>query len=183
MGTADVPTFTVTSFSVNPQSSYQSTCGAATFNDENLISWLRTHDAMDKGVSTSEEEGFLYIFRIDGVDFSDVTDLDLSHTAAFKVGRTVSPPNRERQWHRQCPSQTHTWYEPVWVEQCHLVERLVHAALEEICVLRPRKACSDCGCVHHEIFLLSDLPDTVKDVVALIKRQRVIARMSGGRDA
>ncbi|KAL0059708.1 hypothetical protein AAF712_013541 [Marasmius tenuissimus] len=166
----------------------------------NLISWLKTHAAVDREISTSEGEGFVYVFRIDGVDFSDITDRDLTNTAAYKVGRTMNPENRKRQWHRQCPSQKHTWYAPVPVEHCHhvgespqlfvfaervtypSVEHLVHVALEEIAVLRPRKPCSDCGQVHHEIFLMLDLPKTVESVIVpLIEKQKPIARMVVGK--
>ncbi|KAJ8092447.1 hypothetical protein PM082_023700 [Marasmius tenuissimus] len=143
---AAAPTpFSISCFSINDESPYQSTCTALSFEDEDLKSWLKTHTEIEKGHSRSEGEGFLYAFRIDGVDYSDVTDCDLTDTAAFKVGRTVGPQRRETEWRQQCRSQTHTWYTPIQVEHCHSVERLVHAALEKICVSRPRKVCTDCG--------------------------------------
>ncbi|KAK1230223.1 hypothetical protein PQX77_006688, partial [Marasmius sp. AFHP31] len=112
---SSVSEFTITDFSVNPQSPDQSFCVATSF-DEHVRSWFKKQAAIERAVSSSEGEGFIYAFRIEGVDFSGVTDRDLSHTAAYKVGRTVHPENRQRQWHRQCPSQKHSWYEPVPVK-------------------------------------------------------------------
>ncbi|KAL0058645.1 hypothetical protein AAF712_014671 [Marasmius tenuissimus] len=153
---------------------------AGSFDDEDLKSWFKTHTAIEKEHSRSEGEGFLYAFRIDGVDYSDVTDCNVTNTAAYKVGRTVDPQRRELEWKRQCRSQTHTWFTPIAVDHCHSIERLVHAALEKICVSRPRKVCSDCGCTHHEIFLSSSAPDTFIDVIVpLIKEQNHIDRMAG----
>ncbi|KAJ8074410.1 hypothetical protein PM082_009575 [Marasmius tenuissimus] len=182
MGTAAVPAFSISCFSVSVESPYESTYIAESFDDEYVKLWLKTHAAIEKGISTSEGKGFVYVFRIDGVDFSDVTDLDLSNTVAYKVRRTVDPERRERQWQQQCPSQKHTWFPPVPVKHCHYVERLVHTALEEMCVLRPRKACSDCGCVHHEIFLMLDVPGTVENVITpLVDEGGRIALMAEGK--
>ncbi|KAK1221212.1 hypothetical protein PQX77_015971 [Marasmius sp. AFHP31] len=177
--TAIEPSFHTICFSVNAEFPYQSICPAKSFDDPHLHAWLKTHAAIEKGILTAEGEGYIYVFRIDGVDFSDVTDRDLSHTVAYKVGRTVNPEARKRQWHRQCPSQTHEWYEVVPVKYCHDVERLVHAALEEICVLRPRKVCSDCQCEHHEIFLMPDTPHIVEEHIIPITEESVcLAQMA-----
>ncbi|KAK1224930.1 hypothetical protein PQX77_012142 [Marasmius sp. AFHP31] len=180
---SSVPEFTVTTFSVNPQSPDQSFCVATSF-DEHVRSWFKKQAATDRAVSSSEGDGFLYAFRIEGVDFSGVTDRDISHTAAYKVGRTVDPENRQRQWHRQCPSQKHSWYEPVPVKHYRDVERLVHATLEEICVVRPHKVCTDCGCVHNEIFLMSDARGTFGDVILpVIEEMDRLVRAARGTKA
>ncbi|KAK1224252.1 hypothetical protein PQX77_012851, partial [Marasmius sp. AFHP31] len=143
-----------------------------------LTSWFKAHAAIEKRISASEADGCIYVFRVDGVDFSDVTDIDLTSTSAYKVGRTTDPRRREHEWHRQCPSQKHTWFTPVWVKDCHCVERLVHIELERICVVRPRKTCSDCGCVHQEIFLVSNTPDAIEKLISLIKEQDRVAQLS-----
>ncbi|KAJ8073231.1 hypothetical protein PM082_020101 [Marasmius tenuissimus] len=159
-----VPGFRVSCFSVNSSFPHNSTCVATDFDDVELERWLKKHAAFDKPIAISDSGGYIYIFWIDGIDLTDVVKGDLSKTVVFKVGQTSRLEHRECEWRYQCPSQTHTWYLAVWVEHCHLigeiilsftderaylfVEYLVHAALEEICIARPRKSCSDCRCIH-----------------------------------
>ncbi|KAL0563830.1 hypothetical protein V5O48_018233, partial [Marasmius crinis-equi] len=136
---------------------------------------------MDRPISGPNADGFIYIFQIDGADFSDVTKQDLRDTTVYKVGRSCCPERREREWGRQCPSQTHTWFVPVRVEKCHDVERLVHKALEKICVERPKKKCIDCGQVHQEIFIMANGPDVVNSImIPLIEEQNRVAQGSSG---
>ncbi|KAL0059093.1 hypothetical protein AAF712_014194 [Marasmius tenuissimus] len=136
--------FNVGCFSVNTEFPYESTCIVESFDDESLQSWLKTHAAIEKGVSSSEKKGFIYVFRIDGVDFTDITDCDLSKTAAYKIGQTVHPEQRKRQWQLQCPSQKHTWFTPVAVEHCHCVGEYCHYIREGITYLIVGTAGSCC---------------------------------------
>ncbi|KAK1219518.1 hypothetical protein PQX77_017762 [Marasmius sp. AFHP31] len=155
--------FTVGCFSVDTETAYQSTCHALSFNNERLMSWFKAHAAIEKRISASEADGCIYVFWVDGVDFRDVTDIDLTNTSAYKVGRTTDPQRREHEWQRQCPSQKHTWFTPIWVKDCHCVERLVHIELERICV---------------EIFLVSNTPDAIEKLISLIKEQDRVAQLS-----
>ncbi|KAL0060151.1 hypothetical protein AAF712_013045 [Marasmius tenuissimus] len=170
--------FSVSCFSVDGHNPYGSMYDAFSFDDEDLGSWLKSHAAIDRPILISEGDGCIYVFWIDGMDFSEVTDLNLSNTVTYKVGRTSNPELRERQWERQCPSQQHIWFKPVWVERCHPVESLVHNELEKICVVRPHKKCSDCGRVHQEILLMpNDLEIVKKVIVPLIKKQEGVAQV------
>ncbi|KAL0568847.1 hypothetical protein V5O48_013125 [Marasmius crinis-equi] len=175
------PSFCIDCFSRDDHFTHQSTCVGLSFNDEVLSLWLKEHAAMDRPISGPNGDGYIYVFRIEGVDFSDVTDQDLNDTAVYKVGQSCCPERREREWGRQCPSQKHTWFVPVRVERCHDVERLVHKALEKICVVRPKKKCFDCRQVHQEIFVMENGPDVVNEVIVpLIEEQNRVAKESSG---
>ncbi|KAK1225783.1 hypothetical protein PQX77_011263 [Marasmius sp. AFHP31] len=165
------PDFSVVSFSIDPDFPYQSICLAASFDDERLQSWFKTQAAIEKQMSFRGPDGYIYVFRIDGVNFSDTTNCDLRDTSAYKVGRTSDPLRRQREWKHQCRSQKHEWFEPIHVDDCHNVERMVHIELEKVCRARPRKTCSDCGRVHQEIFLITDAPDAVQKVILPLIRK------------
>ncbi|KAK1233536.1 hypothetical protein PQX77_003305 [Marasmius sp. AFHP31] len=153
MSTTAIPEFSVVSFSIDPNFPYQSICTAAAFDDEHLRSWFKTQAAIERRMSVRGPEGYIYVFRIDGVDFSDTTDCDLSNTSAYKVGRTSDLPRRQREWKQQCRSQHHEWFEPIYVDDCHSLERMVHIELEK------------------EIFLITDAPDAVQKVILPLIRK------------
>ncbi|KAK1228793.1 hypothetical protein PQX77_001202, partial [Marasmius sp. AFHP31] len=84
MTTATPQSFSIDCFSVDDQHPYQLACIAQSFHNKHCQLWLKTHAAMERGFSTAEGEGYIYVFRIEGVDFSDGTDRDLSNTATYK---------------------------------------------------------------------------------------------------
>ncbi|KAG7091810.1 hypothetical protein E1B28_008213 [Marasmius oreades] len=77
------------------------------------IEW-KLRITLEKSLSPVEMPGSIYTFRIEGD-----SPLLAEGTAIYKVGRTLDYKRRMVQWNAQCPSQTHSWYEPVWVEHCH----------------------------------------------------------------
>ncbi|KAL0566383.1 hypothetical protein V5O48_015629 [Marasmius crinis-equi] len=179
MDSAFVPFFTPFSigcFSVTGRAEYESVCVAGTFEDENLKAWIKAHDLLERRSSRLPRKFYVYIFRIEGTSFQGVVKQDLANTSAFKVGRSCNPRRRQGEWRRQCPSQRHTWFNPVEVKNYEEVERLVHAELEKLAVARPKKTCDNCGQVHQEIFMMADDPSIVERITGLIHDQNTKAQ-------
>ncbi|KAL0059584.1 hypothetical protein AAF712_013675 [Marasmius tenuissimus] len=88
----EVPGFRVGCFSVNSSFPHDSTCVATDFDDVELKRWLKKHAAFDKPIAISDGGGYIYIFRIDGIDLTDVVEGDLSKTVVFKQGRGKAVP-------------------------------------------------------------------------------------------
>ncbi|KAJ8089180.1 hypothetical protein PM082_014428 [Marasmius tenuissimus] len=111
----------------------------------------------------------IYCFQIDKPS-------KILNTGFFKVGRTTNIGKREIQWRRQCHSQRQEWYDPINVDHCHLIERLVHLKLQQICVAWPRDACNDCLKKHREIYELELVGryTVARKIVPLIKEVAIL---------
>ncbi|KAJ8075993.1 hypothetical protein PM082_014778 [Marasmius tenuissimus] len=100
-----------------------------------------------KSLSPHDTAAFIYAFCIEGEN-------EFSDGVVFKVGRTNDIERRKKEWAIQCPSQRHTWYDPIPVLYSHRTERLVHLELAKICLRKPNETCKDCGRRHCETFEL-----------------------------
>ncbi|KAL0563657.1 hypothetical protein V5O48_018408 [Marasmius crinis-equi] len=167
------PAFALGCFALPTRDPHDSVCVANSFDDQHLRDWIKRQDSLERKSLRRDTEQFVYIFRIDGVSFDSVVDVDLANTSVYKIGRTNNPDRRKREWRSQCATQLHTWFDPVPVRHYVEVERLVHAELEKTCVARPRKACNDCGKVHQEIFIVVEEPDAVEKITNLIVAQNL----------
>ncbi|KAK1216837.1 hypothetical protein PQX77_020528 [Marasmius sp. AFHP31] len=49
-----------------------------------LTLWFKAHHTIEKQIAASGEDGCIYILQIDGIDFSNVTDIDLTNTTTYK---------------------------------------------------------------------------------------------------
>ncbi|KAJ8073873.1 hypothetical protein PM082_012151 [Marasmius tenuissimus] len=116
-----------------------------------------------------EGPGCIYCFQIDKPS-------KFLNTGFFKVGRMTNIEKREIQWRRQCHSQRQEWYDPINVDHCHLIERLVHLKLQQICVAWPRDACNDCLKKHREIYELELIGryTVARKIVPLIKEVAIL---------
>lgn len=90
---------------------------------------------------TDLKSGFIYIFWVEGMSWGHL-----------KIGRSVDPRERLRQWNKKC-KHTHVYVEDiVKVPHVSRVERLMHIELKDV---RKSFKCAGCQTVHWEWFEVS----------------------------
>ncbi|KAE9394033.1 hypothetical protein BT96DRAFT_998861 [Gymnopus androsaceus JB14] len=104
-------------------------------------------------ISAADGPGFLYPFF--------ETDY------MVKVGTTVNPCQRKRQWNTDCYNPLRVWYDPIPCPNSHRAEAIAHILLEMRCLDRPKRACLTCGKRHREKFTFNG---TRQEILRRVRR-------------